>query len=204
MDALLLPIGHDLGALYGDDGTTRRQQVRAGIDVAELSANEFAVWLLAHGIDDRDRPTRESVLRSADRFGLEAPVVNEIVERLLEDRLLVALDPDAADAVEFAERHQLIPLLAGLGPDAGQPGMCSIGMIGQPVVQVSAPVYDVWTWSHLTPHLWAGCHDAAEVARAAGVTNADETDPRQVLSGMLRSVHGLLCLRAAFVDRRTT
>ncbi len=204
MDALLLPIGHDLGALYGGDGAPRRQQVRAGIDVAELAEAEFAVWMLAHGIDDGDRPTRGSVLRSADRFGLEAPVVNGIVERLLEDRLLVSIDPDGPAAVEFAERHQLIPLLAGLGPDAEQPGFCSIGLLGQPVVQVSAPVYDVWTWTHLTPHLWAGCHDAAEVARTAGVTNADETDPRRVLSGMLRSVHGLLCLRAAYLDRRTT
>ncbi|MFC9687714.1 hypothetical protein ACFTSF_04190 [Kribbella sp. NPDC056951] len=204
MDALLLPIGHDLGALYGDDGTTRRQQVRVGIDVAELTDAEFTVWLLAHGIDDRDRPTQATILRSAERFGLEISAVSGIVERLLDDRLLVSLDPESAAAVEFAERHQLIPLLAGLGPDAEQPGFCSIGLLGQPVVQVSAPVYDVWTWTHLTPHLWAGCHDAAEVARTAGVTNADETDPRQVLSGMLRSVHGLLCLRAAFLDRRTT
>jgi hypothetical protein len=203
VEALLLPIGHDLGARYAE-GTGRRQQVRAGIDVAELTDAEFTVWLLAHGLDDQDRPTRTSVVRAAERFGLDATDTTPIVERLLTDRLLVAIEPDSETAIDFAQRHQLVPLLLGLGPDPEQPWMQNIGLLNQPVVQVSSAVYDVWSWAHLSPQLWAGCHDAAEVARTVGVTANDETEPRAVLAGILQAAHGLLCVRAAYFDRRTT
>lgn len=202
MDALLLPIGHDLGALYAAGGTARRQQVRAGADLAELTDNEFAVWMLAHGIDDRDRPTRESLIRGAERFGLDPGEVAAVVEQLLADRLLVAVDPEDESAETFARSHQLVPLLTGLGPDPDQPWMQHIGLLNQPVLQVSTAVHDIWTWSHLAPQLWAGCEDAAEVARSAGITSPDETEPRQVLAGLLCAVHGLLCVRAAYLDRR--
>jgi hypothetical protein len=204
VEALLLPIGHDLGALYAEGGSARRQQVRAGIDVAELTDAEFTVWLLAHGIDDKDRPTSDSVLRAAERFGMDRADTARIVERLLTDRLLAAVAPDADDAVGFAEQHQLVPLLLGLGADPDQPWLQNIGLLNQPVVQVSTAVYDVWSWAHLAPQLWAGCHDAAEVARTAGITTTEETDPRQVLASLLKAVHGLLCVRAAYLDRRTT
>lgn len=203
MDALLLPIGHDLGALYAEGGAARRQQVRAGAELAELTETEFAVWMLAHGIDDRDRPTRSSLLAGAERFGLDPGEVTAVLDQLLADRLLVAIDPQDGAAIQFAKDHQLVPLLTGLGPDPDQPWMHTIGVLGQPIVQVSAAVHDVWLWSHLAPQLWAGCEDAAEVARAAGLTAAEETEPQQVLRGLLSSVHGLLCVRAAYLDRRT-
>jgi hypothetical protein len=203
VDALLLPIGHDLGARYAGAGAAHRQQVRAGIDVAELTGTEFTVWLLAHGIDDQDQPTRDSVVKTAERFGLDQDKAGRIVDQLLTDRLLAALDPDSEAAVEFAQRHQLIPLLVGLGPDPDEPWMQNIGLLNQPVVQVSTAVYDVWSWAHLAPQLWAGCHDAAQIARNAGIETAEETEPREVLTGILRSVHGLLCVRAAYLDRRT-
>ncbi|GAA0612562.1 hypothetical protein HPO96_22805 [Kribbella sandramycini] len=201
MDALLLPIGHDLGALYAAGGTARRHQVRAGADLAELSDTEFAIWMLAHGIDDRDQPTRTSLIDGAERFGIDPDEAAAVIDQLQSDRLLAAVDPE--DATGFAQTHQLIPLLTGLGPDPDQPWMQNIGLLNQPVVQVSTAVYDVWTWAHLAPQLWAGCEDAAEVARTAGITTADETDPHRVLAGILTSVHGLLCVRAAYLDRRT-
>lgn len=201
MEAFLVPIGHDLGALYSG-GTERRHQVRAGLDLAELTGAEATVWLLAHGLDDQDRPTRQSVIRAAERLGQDPAEAALIVDRLLADRLLVAIDPDDEATVEFAQQHQLVPLLLGLGPDPEEPSMQNIGVINQPLVQVSTAVYDVWCWAHLAPHLWAGCHDAAEVARMAGITTTEERDPREVLVGVLRSVHGLLSVRAAYLDRR--
>ncbi|MGZ0149065.1 hypothetical protein ACXJJ3_18485 [Kribbella sp. WER1] len=195
---LLIPVGHDLGVVYsGPD--ERRQQVRVGVEVAELPDQEFAVWLLAHGVDDQDHPTRSSLTDRAAKLGLDA---GQVVERFLRDGLLMAVDPDGDGAVEFAERHQLFPLLQGLGPDPEQPWMQTVGLLNQPVAQVSAAVYDVLMWSQLAPELWSGCHDAAKVAVQAGVTTAAETDPRQVLAGVLGQVHGLLCVRAAYFDRR--
>ncbi|TCO43716.1 hypothetical protein EV646_112294 [Kribbella antiqua] len=197
---LLIPVGHDLGVLHADNGDERRQQVRVGVEVAELGDREFAVWLLAHGMDDADRPTRESLRERAGKLGLDG--VDEAVERFLTDGLLVAVDPEEDAAVEFAREHQLFPLLHGLGPDPEQPWMQTVGMLNQPIAQVSNALYDVWAWAQLAPELWTGCQDAAMVARQVGVTSPEETEARQVLSGVLGQVHGLLCVRAAYFDRR--
>ncbi|TWD81316.1 hypothetical protein FB561_2428 [Kribbella amoyensis] len=200
-EPLLVPIGHDVGALYTDEGG-RRQQVRAGLDLVELADPEYVVWLLAHGIDDADRPTRSSVTATAARLELTADDTGAITDRLVADGLLAELDPEAESAVEFARGHQLVPLLMGLGPDAGEGTLQAIGLYGRPIAQVSGAVYDVWAWSHLTPQLWVGCQDAAEVARRVGVTAPAEIEARAVLTGILKSVHGLLCVRAAYLDRR--
>lgn len=201
-EALLVPVGHDLGALYPAGEGERRQQVRVGVEVVELDDRDFAVWLLAHGVDNDDRPTRRSLVPGAVKLGLEAAQVEAAVERFLADGLLWEVDPDGESAVGFAQRHRLVPLMVGLGPDAEQPWLQTIGLLNQPVVQVSAALYDVWAWSQLAPQLWTGCHDAAMVAEKAGVTNAEETDPRQVLAGVMSNVHALLCVRAAYFDRR--
>jgi hypothetical protein len=202
-DALLVPVGHDLGALYSEAGSDqRRQQVRIGVDVIELEDSEFAVWLLAHGIDDQDRPTRASLTAAAQRLGLETAGIGQTVDRITADGLIFEVEPGGESAVRFAEEHQLFPLMHGLGPDAEQPWLQTIGLLNQPVVQVSNALYDVWFWAQLAPQLWTGCHDAAMVAKQAGVTNPEEVEPRQVLAGVLANVHALLCVRAAYFDRR--
>jgi hypothetical protein len=196
---LLIPVGHDLGVLYPDRGPEHRQQVRVGVEVVELADREFAVWLLAHGVDDADRPTRQSLAERAGTLGLE---VDGVVERFLADGLLAAVDPEADDAVEFAQEHQLFPLGHGLGPDPEQPWLQTVGLLNQPIAQVSTALYDVWAWTQLAPELWTGCQDAAMVAQQVEVTSPEETEPRQVLTGVLREIHGLLCVRAAYLDRR--
>lgn len=196
---LLIPVGHDIGVLHSASGA-RAQQVRVGLEVAELADQEFALWLLAHGVDDQDRPTRTTVVRRAGKLGLPADKTEPVIERFLTDGLLATVDPEQAE--QFAKQHQLFPLLYGLGADADQPWLQTIGLLDQPVLQVSNAVYDVWSWTHLAPELWTGCHDAAKVAVAAGVTAPEETDPQQVLAGVLGQVHGLLAVRAAYFDRR--
>jgi hypothetical protein len=196
-------VGHDLGVLYPEPGSDqRRQQIRAGADVVELEDMDFAIWLLAHGVDDQDRPTRTSLVASAQRLGLPAATIDDAVDRFLVSGLLVEVQPAGDSAVLFAEQHQLVPLMLGLGPDQEQPWLQTIGLLNQPVAQVSSAMYDVWAWAHLAPQLWTGCHDAAEVARRAGATDPAELDPRRVLAGLLGSVHALLCVRAAYFDRR--
>jgi hypothetical protein len=199
---LLIPIGHDLGVLYPDRGTEHRQQVRVGVEVAELADPEFAVWLLAHGTDAEDRPTRESLVAVAERLGLPGAEVAATVGRFVGDGLLVAVDPEGDGAVEFAREHQLFPLMHGLGPDKEEPWLLTLGVLDQPVAQVSQAIYDVWAWACMAPELWTACQEAAAVARQAGITSEDETDPRQVLAGVLGQAHGLLAVRAAYFDRR--
>jgi hypothetical protein len=197
---LLIPVGHDLGVLYSGP-QERRQQVRVGVEVAELGDPEFTVWLLAHGTDAEDRPTRESLVAMAGRLGITEGVT-ETVERFVGDGLLAAVDPETDGAVEFAREHQLFPLMHGLGPDAEQPWLQTLGVLNQPMVQVSQAMYDVWAWAYLASELWTGCRDAAMVAQHAGVTDVEETDPRRVLAGVLGQAHGLLAVRAAYFDRR--
>ncbi|MFF1817251.1 hypothetical protein ACFVWG_08135 [Kribbella sp. NPDC058245] len=196
---LLLPIGHDMGVRHGGDGN-RYQQVRAGMDLVELTGPEYLVWLLAHGINAADRPTRSSVTVAAEQLEIPRDTTAAIIDRMVADGLLAAVDPVAGSAVPFAERHQLVPLLMGLGQD--EDSLPTIGLFGQPLAAVSGAVYDVWVWAHLTPHLWIACQDAAEVARRAGVTEPAETEADGVLAGILQAVHGLLSVRAAYLDRR--
>lgn len=199
--ALLIPVGHDLGVLYPEAGSDRhRQQVRVGAEVVELEDRDYAVWLLAHGSGNGDRPSSGSLAATAHEVGLDG--IELIVKRFLADGLLVAVEPEEAPAVEFAEGHQLVPLMVGLGGTAESPGMQRIGLLGQPVVEVSNALYDVWAWTRLAPELWTGCQDAATVAQHVGVTAPEEIDPRQVLTGVLQNVHALLCVRAAYFDRR--
>lgn len=195
---LLIPVGHDLGVAYSGP-VERRQQVRIGAEIVELEDHEFAVWLLAHGVDDQDRPTRSSLTGRAAELELDAAVV---VKRFLRDGLLAAVDPYGDGAVEFAREHQLFPLLRGLGPDPEQPWMQHVGVPNHPVARVSAPVYDVLMWAQLAPELWSGCNDAARVAQQTGAEAPAETDPRNVLAGVLGQIHGLLRVRAAYFDRK--
>jgi hypothetical protein len=176
--------------------------VRVGTEVVELEDRDFAVWLLAHGTDDQDRPTRASLLAAAVKLGLDQAAADETVDRFVSDQMLFEVDPEGESAVRFAKDHQLFPLMYGLGPDAEQPWLQTIGLLNQPVVQVSNAMYDVWAWAQLAPQLWTGCHDAAMVAEQVGVTNPEEVEPRQVLAGVLTNVHALLCVRAAYFDRR--
>ncbi|MGW6282653.1 hypothetical protein [Kribbella sp. NPDC055071] len=199
-DVLLIPVGHDLGVHYLD-GLERRQQIRIGADLAELSDEEFAVWLLAHGIDDEDRPTPASLVATAESLELPTATITAAVERLTKLGLLAQVEPGGGSAVLFARRHQLFPLMLGLGPDQDEPWLQTVGPLHRPVAKVSSALYDVWAWAHLAPHLWSGCEDAAEAARVAGVTAADELDPRKVLAGLLGSVHAMLSVRAAYFDR---
>lgn len=196
-DPLLVPVGHDVGALSG-----RCHQIRAGMDLVELTDPEYVLWLLAHGNDEDERPTRTSVLTLAEQVGFSSLDTGPIVDQLISDGLLAEVAPEADSAVGFAERHQLVPLMMGLGPDQEQPGLQTIGLLGRPIAQVSDAVYDLWVWAQLTPQLWVACQHAAEVARRVGVTGHAETEAREVLTGILRSLHGLLGVRAAYVDRR--
>lgn len=199
-EALILPVGHDLGARSADPDTGW-QQVRVGAEVMELSRPECVVWLLAHSLDDADRPTRQSLLEQAGRFGVHRSGADATIDRFLDDGLLAEVGPGRDAAIAFACRHQLVPLMLGLGPDPEDAGMLLLGLMNQPVVQVSPALYDLWTWAHLSPQLWAACEDAVATARRQGVTDPGELDPGEVLTGFLAAVHGLLRVRAAYLDR---
>lgn len=184
-ETFLVPVGHDLGPWPGNEPNEFRFQVRAGDQVLELDNLRFAVWLLAH---DGAPPRRDEVLAAAEALGVDAEQAGAALEGLLADGLVAEIGPDSTR--RFAEEHRLVPLMLGLRPDAEDADLRIVGLLDVPVVQVSAALFDLWLWAHLSPDLWRACTAAA-----------GPTGPDRVLSDVLAAVHPLLASRAAYLDR---
>lgn len=192
---LLVPVGHGVGAFHAGDGETPAvQQVRRGADLAELTDQEFLVWTLAHGlVDDRGQPVPSTAATVLEYTGDPGTV-----RSLLDRGLLAEVVPSAA--VEFASAHRLLPLALGLGNSEEKQWQFAVGLLHQPLVLMSGGMYDLWQWAHLSPNLWLACQELALVAQQAGLADPGQTDPEQVLSGALGSLHQLLATRVACLD----
>jgi hypothetical protein len=187
-EPLIFPIGHGVGA----------RRVRRGVSFHDLSDAEFVVWTVAHGrpeaLPDEQPWLRRHVLDAA--AGVDDPAA--VLDTLLERGLLVEVDRAAATG--FARAHRVMPLMLGLGTIAEDRSLFGIGFLGQPVLGVGHVVYDLWQWSPMDDTLWATCESAAEVARRAGSTDPDYTDPDRLLDGFLDSLNALVCVHAACLD----
>ncbi|CRK58769.1 hypothetical protein [Alloactinosynnema sp. L-07] len=187
---LLVPIGHNLGAFHLGDGA-HVQQVRRGADIVELSDVDFAVWALAHGSPtgaDTGAWDRRAVTAVAAELGLTG--VDPVIDGFLDTGLLAEVDPQ--DAVGFAERHRLVPLLLGLGT-ADEPGLHQVGLLGTPLLTMTAELADLWEWSPLSADLWQACHESAALT---------DTAPDEVLTAVIGALHSLLSMNAACLDVR--
>jgi hypothetical protein len=122
----------------------------------------------------------------------------EPTDELLSRRLLA----DTSDRLAFASRHRLLPLALGLGNTPEEPWLFAAGLLYQPFVTMTGPLYDLWQWAHLSPDLWSACREAAAVAVKAGVTEPEQTDPAQVLAGAVETLPQLLAARVACLDVR--
>jgi hypothetical protein len=199
--SLLFPIGHYVGVHYRVNDTSPPRQVRRGGTIHELSEDQFAVWSAAHGLPDAiengvawQRHSVEEHPRVAGRTGTP-----EIIDQLLGTGLLAEAGA-AADALDFARSHRVMPLMLGLGNRPDQVDMCGIGFLNLPAIDVSFAIYDLWQWSAMDDSLWATCVNAADVARRAGLTDPQSIEPTQLLSAFLGSLHALLLANAACLD----
>ncbi len=203
-NALLFPIGHCIGAYYDAPNSTEHFfQVRVGPDVIRLNDDQFAIWSLAHGVPDRptDQPwNRETVLTAARRAGI--PMADNVLEGLIQDYVLFETTPGTDSAVDFARRHRLIPLMLGLGNTSEEPRLYSVGMVGMPVVSMSAVAYDLYEWAHMDSNLWLACEGAAATAVRVGIEDRLATDPVLLLDALLGTLHSLLSPNAAYLDTR--
>lgn len=189
--ALLFPVGHLLGSDYDEETGTVLQRVRVGPDVIYLNGPRYTIWALAHGGGERgsDQPwNRAAVLQAAE--GLPDPAAT--VDALLADGLLAAVGPDAGAAETFAREHRLVPLMLGLGnlPDA--PEVYQIGLPGQPVLQVSAAVFDLYRWAQQETDLWS----------ASQRTGARFGDPTALINALVAVLHTLVAPGSACLDTR--
>jgi hypothetical protein len=166
---VLVPVGHDLGVFHDGIGG-HVHQVRAGAVIHDLDTAGYTTWLAAHS----------------------SPVTDD-------DLLKLGLLADIDDQVAFASKHRLLPLALGLGNTPDEPWIFSAGLLYEPLVGMTGPLYDLWQWAHLSPDLWTACREAAAVAAQAGT---EETDPAEVLAGALSTVPHLLAARVACFDVR--
>ncbi len=202
--ALLLPIGHCVGSYYGLSAADEHfHQVRVGPDVVRLSDEQFAVWGLAHSAPGQPagKPwDRQGVLEAARRLG--ASDAEGVLDGLVADHLIVATTPGTDDAVDFARRHRMVPLMLGLGNTAEEPRLYAVGLAGQPILQMTSAVYDLFEWAHMDPDLWTACHGAAETARQVEIDDPTSTDPLRLLDALLATLHTLLGPNAVYLDTR--
>lgn len=199
---LLFPIGHCIGVYHDLPASNDHfTQVRVGAEVNRLDDEQFAIWGLAHGTPDRQPDqawNREAVLTAGRRGGIER--AEEILESLVDDHLLVETTPGTDSAVDFARGHRLVPLMLGLGNTAEEPWIYSVGLIGMPIVQLSAMAYDLYEWAHLDPNLWLACEGAAATAVRVGIDEPMATDPLQMLHALLATLHVILSPNAVYLD----
>lgn len=195
MSELVLPIGHLHGS--GPGGAL----VRVGPEQVELDDTRFAVWSLAHGLPDRASAepwTPQALLATAAAQGLGD--LQATLDDLVADRLVRLVDPGAG--VRFAEQHRLVPLVLGLGNDPAAVTTWSLGLLGQPLVQVTGTTLDLFQHADLDTDLWNAVRNVARVARESGYTDPAATDPERVLADVLGTLHVLLSTNAVCLDTR--
>lgn len=201
-EPLIFPVGHYMGAFHPAQGATvKYHRVRLGDRSMRLeSADEAAIWALAHGVPEvvgEATWTRRRLVRLAAEGGMStAP---RLVEELLADGLLAEVPLTGPEAVRFAQRHQLQPLMIGIGNSVDNPLRFRLGFAGVPTMEVGRTLYEFWQWGHLFD-LWQACGVFADVAREGLADDPDEADPARILTRLLSSLHVLLSQNAAYLD----
>lgn len=201
-ESLIFPVGHYMGPFHpGSGAPVKYHRVRIGDRAVRLeSADEAAIWALAHGVPEvagRAPWTRGRLELMAREGGVSKAA--SLIDELVEEGVLAQVALGGSEAVEFARRHQLQPLMIGMGNSAGDPLRFRLGFAGQPVLDVGRTLYELWQWGQLFD-LWQACRVFADVAREGHSSDPDDVDPARILTGVLSSLHVLLSHNAAYLD----
>lgn len=193
---VVFPVGHYLGPQYrAPDEPPVGHRVRLSPSLRWLGTEpELLAWMFAHGLGELtdDEPwTRPALVAHAQQ--LADVDVAEAVERLVERRLLVEVDPAGAEAPGFAKSHRLRGLMLALGRDPDEPDAVLLGVAGAPVVALSELGHAVWHAGQSAPTLWDACHAVAEA-------DPEITDAGILLPELLSELHGLLGAGVAYLD----
>lgn len=214
MVPLVLPVGHFAGPMFTspDAEAPESFEIRFRDGVFSLSAQEYAVWAVAHGDPEKVGANglhRLGVLEAAKVAGVDQP--EPLFEWLLAKRLLVEIAQEARDQVAFAAGHQVFPLALGLGNSPGKLGAFQIGMPNAPRATVGYDIYHLWLFAHRQQTLW---HSIRTIGREAEEANAEEqasdrqnkvelvSDPLVLLRGLLEALPVLISTSCVYIDKR--
>lgn len=203
-EPLLLPIGHFFGTFHPTVGSTERyHNVRVGEQIHELDDARFAAWALLHGVPDQlgERPwTRTAIREAAASAGVAD--VDRSLDALLADGFAAEVTPGTDGALTFARGHRLGHRMLGLGNSEEEPWLYTIGFFDQPVVKVTRSVYNLWDWGADADDLWSACETLAGEERRTGGDDPVITDPAQLLTAFLGTVHQLLSASVVYLEPR--
>jgi hypothetical protein len=194
MSRLVFPVGHYLGERHPEED----QVIRVGMEIHTISADEFGVWVLAHGAQaDRSAWTTDDLLALAAET--ELADAGRHLEELTAKGLLAQVPAEGGPgAVAFAETHRLAPLLVGLGNTEDDPDSYALGfpLLDEPVAVVPAGSYELWQWGHVAPSMWHTCEVRVKVAADLN----EPTDTAAALDGLLADLRPLLVNSCAYLD----
>ncbi|MEU8804263.1 hypothetical protein [Spirillospora sp. NPDC048819] len=178
-------------------------RVRVARRSVRLSGEEVAIWRLAHGPASgaENRLWTRTVLdEQARAVGHRRP--GRLIDGLLERGVLAEASPARADAVAFARRHRLCPLMVGFGDTAERPSSFGLGYSDEPVVELSGDLYRLWQLSPRSD-LWAACELLAGTAATAAPAERESshsTKTERVLTRVLGALHFLLSHHVVYLD----
>jgi hypothetical protein len=192
---LLLPVGQYLGPRRVDRRASH--DVRCGIHRHELDPTRARVWLAAHAplaLPDPWPDPRQAIAKIAR---LESGECATVIAALLDAGLLIDLDPDDFDAIDFAMAHRLAPLLTGLGEPDDAPGWLTVGVPGSPVGVLPPLARDVWVWASAAETLWDLCKALAAVECEM---ESSDTEPGDLLPDVLGCLGPIMGIGAGYLD----
>ena len=206
---LVLPVGHFAGPMFTRPEAEAPEsfEVRYRDGVFSLSAQEYAVWAVAHGdpaLVEASPTTRAMVEDAARRAGVYDPV--PLFDGLAKDGLLVRTRTSGPDSIAFAREHQIRPLALGLGNTPGALGGFQIGLPNAVRATVGYDVYHMWLFAHQAENLWAAMVVIADEAAGANREQGSSgvrliEDPEQLLTGFLNAMPVLVSTSCVYIDR---
>ncbi|SDP52420.1 hypothetical protein SAMN05660199_04129 [Klenkia soli] len=206
---LVVPLGRQLAVLdLSPVGALDPRGARGFVQVdggpVELSGAAAHVWLACHGHAADPAPHgwgQDDATALARRWGLGPDDIAAGWDEVRAAGVVTDLVDDADGRRAWARAHTLHPLVPALGELPDRPAVHQVGLPGQPRVELSRVLRDVWAWGPLFTDLWTGVRWHAEGHRAAGVDEPRVADPDLLLADLVASLRPLLRANAAYVDR---
>lgn len=203
MGELLIPVGHDVGAIYTEVGAELPDsyEVVFADGAFELSRDEYVIWRLSAGnldvIAADGAPSREQVLDEARDTGVTEP--DKVFAELVRAGTIVTLDPASETAAQvFAFHHRALPLQRGYGNGPDEPAVFEVAADNNTSVLVGAFTYHIWARGHRQPNIWQGCQTLFD-QRAEGETL--DWDATAVLAEFFLFLPQLLAGNCVYIDR---
>ena len=196
MSTTVFPIGHYGGVRPGETDEPDHV-VRVGWNQHRVSADAFAVWIMAHGPAEvgKDAWTVDDVVEQSVKAGVEDPAAT--LERLVDAGLLVVLEDNTSMAMEFARRYRMEVLFVGLGNAPDRLDGHAVGIPGLGTAAVLDPdCYELWQWGSVAPTLWHSC----EVRATVTAELEQVADPVAALGEILGDLRFLVAHGCVYLD----